>query len=264
MIVAGFAWTWIEVRLRKDRRLRTLVCFLVLLLAALIFSAHGIEPNPIRLVTEREGYTPIGLLMLWAGIGANSMALRFRMFRGQKSFSRLIPMTALIMVVAYSLNTGIQRVALANEDPVLRTDYEVARFLARSQMPALVLAKPLPEDQVEYYLRRAGKAGGQEGRIRAQRLLSETETTPFDYQRVLVYSWMGKEKIVSGDRLRGLDRAGVERFLEDREIEYLVLFADFSPVREDERATLSLCAEGRSPVAEIKYGEKQARIYRVK
>ena len=264
MIVAGFAWTWMEARLREDSRLLALVSFLVLFLAALVFSAHGIQPDPVRFVTEREAYTLIGLLMVWAGVGGSSMALRFRMFAGQKGFCRMISMTALILVAAYGLNSGIERVARANQDPALRTDYEVARFLAGKQSRALVLAKPLPEDQVLDYLRRAEKAGGQEGRMRAQKLLSEVERTPFDYQRVLVYSWMGKEKIVSGDRLQGLDRAGVERFLEDRQIEYLVLFADFSPVREDERATLSLCVEGRAPVEEITHGEKQARIYRVR
>jgi hypothetical protein len=264
MIVAGFAWSWIKVGMWDDRRLRILVFFMVLLLAALIFSAHGIQPDPVRFVTEREAYTLIGLLTVWAGIGGSSMALRFHMFPGQKGWRRLIPVTALILIAAYGLNSGVERVAQANGAPDLRTDYEVARFLAVKQAPALVLAKPLPEDQVLDYLRRAEKAGGQQGRIRAQKLLSETETTPFDYQRVLVYSWMGKEKIVSGDRLQGLDRAGVEKFLQDRQIEYLVLFADFSPAREDERATLSLCVEGRSPVAEIKHGEKQARIYRVR
>ena len=28
-------------------------------------------------------------------------------------------------------------------------------------------------------------------------MLQETETTPFDYQRVLAFSWLGKEKILS-------------------------------------------------------------------
>ncbi len=104
---------------------------------------------------------------------------------------------ALLLIAALGLNRGIHRVAAANEDPEVKTSFEVAQFLARKQTPALILARPLPEDQLRFHLDRAEKSGGARGREMAIRMLRETETTPFDYQRVLAFSWMGREKILS-------------------------------------------------------------------
>jgi hypothetical protein len=93
-------------------------------------------------------------------------------------------------------------------------------------------------------------------------MLQEAETTPFDYQRVLAFSWMGKEKILSADRLKDLEASFCEKFVRDRQIEYLVIFDDFVPAQNHERL-LSSYGERRHPEIEIRNGNKGARIYRL-
>ena len=110
----------------------------------------------------------------------------------------------------------------------------------------------------------AEKTGGPEGRKKAEHVLKAVETTPFDYQRVLAYSWLGKERIVSADLFRGIGPAGIEAFFRNRNVEYLVVFSDFTPVEEHERAIVSLYVEDRSAEQEIRNGDKAARIYRVR
>ena len=46
-------------------------------------------------------------------------------------------------------------------------------------------------------------------------------------------------------------------------VQYLVVFSDFTPADEQERIILSLYADGRIPESEIRNGDKAARIYKL-
>jgi hypothetical protein len=76
-----------------------------------------------------------------------------------------------------------------------------------------------------------------------------------------MFSWLGKDKIISADRLRGLQSPDIEGFLREKQIEYLVVFSDFAPVAEHERIITDLYAGRRSPELEIRNGDKAARVY---
>ena len=264
MSLLGLALTWAHARTPKQNQSHaTLAFFTVLFLGALIFSAHGIKPDPLRFVTEREAYVPIALLILYAGVGGSRLAGELpRMLARAPLLSNGLLLLALLLIAALGLNRGIHRVAAANEDPEVKTSFEVAQFLARKQTPALILARPLPEDQLLFHLGRAERSGGARGKEMAIRMLRETETTPFDYQRILAFSWMGREKILSADRLKDLEASFCEKFVRDRQIEYLVIFDDFVPAQNHERL-LSSYAERRHPEIEIRNGNKGARIYRL-
>jgi hypothetical protein len=206
---------------------------------------------------------PIALLILYSGVGGSRLAAELpRMLDRAPRLRNVVLVLALVLIAALGLNRGIHRVAAANEDPEVKTSFEVAQFLARKQTPALILARPLPEDQLRFHLDRAERSGGARGREIAIRMLRETETTPFDYQRVLAFSWMGKEKILSADRLKNLEKSFCEKFVRERQIEYLVIFDDFVPAQNHERL-LSSYAERRYPEVEIRNGNKGARIYRL-
>jgi hypothetical protein len=236
--------------------------FLVLLLAALLFSGHGIKPDPIRIVTEREAFMPVSILVVYAGIGGSRLIGEFSKVRVHTPILRLgVPLLVILLTAGYSLNRGLHRIGEANADPELRTDYQVARFLAERQASGLVLAAPPPIDPVNSYLDRIEEKSGQEGREQARKLLEEVETTPLDYQRVLMFSWLGKNKVLSADRLRGFDHSNIERFLRENRIDYLVVFSDFTPVAEHEKIVIACCAENRLPEFEIGNGSKIARIY---
>ena len=261
LALAGLATTVADGRWRRDRRLWMALGFLALYLGLLVFSAHGIAPDPVRLVTEREAYVLIGFLALSGGLGA--VALGSRIEGEMPRLGRVVACGAFLLVTGHGLARGVARIAAENLDPELRTDYDVGRFLAAREANALVLARPLPRAGIEYYLRKAEASGGAAGRRRAEEILAGIETAGFDYQRVVVYSFLGKARVVSGDSLRGLDRAALERFLRERRIAYAVVFSDFTPCDEHDRALLALVAAGRSPHVEVRHGSKGARIYTV-
>src|SRR5262249_46371266 len=75
MSLVGLALTWAGVRTLKENMAHAaLGGFAILFLGSLIFSAHGIEPDPARFVTGREAYVPISLLILYAGLGGSRLA----------------------------------------------------------------------------------------------------------------------------------------------------------------------------------------------
>jgi hypothetical protein len=262
LAVIGFAYVRLDRRLRGDERFPVLLWIVALLLAALVFSAHGIQPNPNRIVTEREAFVPISILMIYAGIGGSRLMGEFRRMTVRNPMLRVgIPTLGVLAMTGYSLSRGVHRVAAANEDPELKTDYQVARFLAERQGTALILAVPLPTEQFQSFLQGAEKWSGFEGREKAEQSLKNVETTPLDYQRVLVFSWAGRNKILSADHVRGLGRSGIEESLRRNRVDYLVVFSDFTPDSERERIILSYFAGQGAPEFEIRNGNKAARIF---
>lgn len=265
MALAGFVYSWLDPRIRQQRRTHALLGLLVMLLAALVFSGHAIQPDPVRLVTEREAFIPISLLVIYAGIGAGWLWLECRSrLEGIFLLRSGVPLLVLAVAAGYSINRGIHRVAGSNDDAELKTPYQVAEFLARKHAGSLVLAAPLPPAEVESYLNSVERWNGARGRVNALKQLREVETTPLDYQRVLTFSWMGRDKVFSGDRLRDMPRDAIEAFLREKQIEYVVVFSDFKPAAEHEKILLDLHAGPRPPEVEIRNAGKAARIYAVR
>jgi hypothetical protein len=263
--VAGFVVASLDTEIRQRGQTHALLGLLSLLLAALVFSGHGIEPDPMRLVTEREAFVPIGLLMVYAGIGMAWLSGECGRQLGDRPLLRTgIPALIMLVAAGYGLHRGVHRMAESNADPELRTDYEVARYLAREQANGLVLAAPLPARELESFVESAAKWGGSKGREGAQRLLTEVETTPLDFQRVLAFSWMGKERVFSSDRLRGRSPADIGRFLQDKQVRHIVVFSDFRPAADHERIIMDLFVDRQLPKLEIRNGNKAARIYPVR
>jgi len=265
LALAGFVYSWLDARVRQERRTHALLGLLLLLLATLVFSGHSIKPDPVRLVTEREAFIPVSLLVLYAGMGAGWLWSECRKRLGGRSLLYSgVPLLALVVAAGYSINRGFHRVAASNSDAGLRTDYQVARFLAGRGSSSLVFAAPLPQDEVEGYLASVEKWSGARGRESALRQLRELGTAPMDYQRVLMFSWMGKDRVFPGDRLRDLPRTAVEAFLREKQIGYLVVFSDFTPTAEHEKAVMDLHAGHQSPELEIRNEGKVARIYSIR
>ncbi len=260
--IAGLAYSLLDARERRDGRTATLLAFAASLLAALLFSGHGIEPDAERLVTEREAFVPISLLALYAGIGGSRLLGELeRRPELNRVLSVGLPVAAVLLMAGYGVERGIKRIAAANADPDLKTDYEVAAFLAERNAGCLVFAPPLPAEPVQSYLRSVEKWSGIEGKEKAKLLLEEVETTPLDYQRVLMFSWMGRSKVFSGDQVRGLEGPEIGRFLREKGIRYLVVFSDFTPAADQERTLVEGVAERHAPEFEIRNGTRVARIY---
>ncbi len=265
LALAGFVRSWLDPQIREQRRTHALLGLLMILLAALVVSGHSIQPDPVRLVTEREAFIPISLLIVYAGLGAGWLWNECRNRFGDRSLLRSgIPLLALAVAGGYSINRGIHRVAASNTDAELKTAYQVAEFLAERRAGSVIMAAPLPPAEVESYLNSVERWSGARGRENALKQLQEVETTPLDYQRVLTFSWMGRDKVFSGDRLRGMTPAAIEGFLREKQIEYVVIFSDFRPAAEHEKVLMDLHAGPRSPEVEIRNEGKSARIYLVR
>jgi hypothetical protein len=253
---AGLAW---------KRRGASIAAFVVLLLAALLFSGHGIAPDPERFVTEREAYVPIALMMPFVGAGAILMLAMFLRWMPRPAIlRRAVPLSLLIVVSLLGVTRARGRIAALNFDPEARAAWEVSRFLSRQDAGAIILGRPLPEDGVRDYLDRAERAGGPEGRSAARAMLLRVESAGFDYQRVLVWSWMGKSRIISSEHLTGVDPAEVEAFMNQRALPYVVVFSDFAPRQPHEREFLALANRSGRPVAEFGGGGKRAVVYRIR
>jgi hypothetical protein len=263
--LAGFVFSSLGIGIRQRRKTHALLGVLGLLLAALVFSGHGIEPDPTKLVTEREAFIPVSLLVIYAGIGIGWLSWECeRRLSGHALLRSAIPALVMLVAAGYSLHRGVQRVAESNTDPELKTDYEVARFLAAKQANGLVLAAPLPGEPVESYLRSVQRWSGVAGMEKARHFLDEVETTPLDYQRVLMFSWMGKERVFSGERLPLSQRPSVEGFMREKQIRYLVVFSDFTPVADHEKSVMEHYVDRQLPELEIRNGKKSAKIYAVR
>ena len=263
LALVGFAYSWLDSRMRKDPGFYVLLGTVALFMTVLIFSGHGIDPDPSRILTEREAFVPVAILVLYGGIGANWLIGSIETYNKNLLFRFGFSLGILVMVVGYGLDSGFRRIAMANADPDLKTDYEIARVLASRHSRGLVLAAPLPEEPMKNYLNSVERWSGLAGKRKAADLLKQAETTPLDYQRILAYSWMGKDNVFPGDGLRGMDPPGVQSFLREKAVKFIIVFSDFVPVAEHERSVLDCGVTGRSPELEIRNDGKVGRIYSV-
>ncbi len=264
LALIGIIFSLADPRMRQGRKVHALLAMVALLLVVLIFSGHGIDPDAIRIVTEREAFIPVGVLILFAAIGGNWLMERMGEICTARPSIRIMAATlALCATAGYSLDSGFHRIAMANADPEIKTDYEIARFLAKGRSGGLILAAPLPEGPMRSYVESVERWSGASGRRKAAELLAQAETTPLDYQRVLAYSWLGKERLYSGDQLKGLDCQAVESFLSKKSIDFIVVYSDFAPSTELDKKLLSCCVAKRLSLFEIRNDRKAGRIYPV-
>lgn len=241
LLLAGLgAWKLWEARLLKDRRFAALGAFLLLFLVAILFSAHGDPRDPERFVSAREAHLPISAVILLAGLGL-SRAAKLR----------------LPLAVAGLLLSAIAAdrfVARATAEPDVQVSYRVAQYLDRTLGPddrALLLAKPVPRDLMQAYLERAFRRQGEAGRRNAQRIIDQIDTSPPDYQRTLVHSKLGRDRLLAA--LPG-----------DRTPQWIVVWSDFQPVTEEEARVNKVATETGPPVQTFTTGPLTARVYRVK
>lgn len=251
--------------MRQASRVVTHGAFALLLLLffpMLVFSAHGISPDPEKFVTEREAFIPTAFLVLYAGLGYQWFQARLHNPMTRRPVLwRSILLAGVVGLAAINLVSGMHRVCLANLDDELRLGFDAASFLREKNAGAIVYARPLPEAEIRKFLKQAERTGGTEGLRKAEELLRVAETTPLDYQRILVHSWMGKRKILASEHLRGLDPDTIDQLISERDMNYLIRFNDFTPANEQEKSMLSLLLKRSYPVAWFNSRTRKAEIY---
>ena len=189
LLLAGLgAWALWRTRSRLDQRWRVQLAFLAVFLVALLFSAHGVAPDPERYVTSREAHIPMYLVLLVAAVGY-----------GAWNSPRLRGAT-LAAAMVLGVWGAVRYVRSESSRPDIQLDYRIARYLDEHVGPServLIEAPLLPPDQVRLYLEKARATGGEEGLRAAERELAEITATPPDYQRIVVHSRIPRERLLA-------------------------------------------------------------------
>ena len=169
-----------------DWRLEVQIAFVILFLLAIPFSAHGVMPDPERYVTTREAHIPIYFVLLLATLG---LAQWPRWTTAIVAISAVLGLAGAIMIARNETS-----------QPDFQLPYRLAKFLdgaVQGQERVLVLAKPIPEDTATRYFEKALQTGGEEGLRQAQLGLRVDALKPLNYQRLLAYSRLGTNQLLT-------------------------------------------------------------------
>ena len=179
------AWRLYKNRSSIDWRLWVQIAFVALFAIAVLFSAHGMPPDPGRFVTSREAHLLIYLVLLVAVLG---------LVQWPRWSPAMVGLSAVL-----GIGGAFWYVHVATSAPDVQLDYRVAQYLDNSLRDGervLILARPVTEDWT-LYLDKARKTGGKEGLRQAQLQLQELAAMAPDYQRVAVHSRLGRERLLA-------------------------------------------------------------------
>jgi hypothetical protein len=187
LVLAGVAvWRFWRDPSRLDWRWRVQFAFVTLFAISIFFSAHGVLPDPERYVTSREAHIPMLFVLLLAVEGLTAVG---RDARGAIAISAIWGIALAFWYVHHETRqTDVQ------------LDYAVAKYLDRSvgaRERALLLTGPLDESVLQMYFDKVRKTGGEEGLRQAHAEIAAISATPPDYQRVVVYSRLGLERLLA-------------------------------------------------------------------
>lgn len=186
LLAACGARLLVRERSRIDWRWWIQITFLVLFLISVFFSAHGVSPDPERYVVDREAYIPICFVLLLAALG----------------LARWPRWTTAIVALSMVLGVGgaFWYVRSATSQPETQLAYRLARYLdgaVRDHEAVLILAKPIPEETYRDYLERERQRGGEDAVRQARAEIEELGMGGTSYQKVLAYSRLGRDRLLS-------------------------------------------------------------------
>ena len=252
LLAALGAWVFLRQRLIRDPAWGMLAAFLALFLIAILFSAHGMSDQPDRFVTTREAHVLVVGITVLAALGLGAL-VRLR-----------------LAITALSVGTGLwmadRSVHRATAEPYAALSYRVARYLHYHMVPgerAVVLARGF---DAASWLANLEKVRGPAAAQYGLRFLRTLEMTPLDYQRVLVQSGLGK------DRLRSYATASFGPFADDttrvpgdhalpfQRPQWIVQWNDFAPANDAE-AVLAAEVRARVPRQVFEQDTVWVRLY---
>jgi hypothetical protein len=185
-VAAVGTWRLCKNRSLIDWRLWIQVAFVALFLVSVLFSAHGVMPDPERYVTPREAYIPIYFVLLLATLGLGERPR----------------WTGMIVLISMVLGAAGAYLYMWRETskPQVQLAYRLAKYLdgtVHENQRALILAQPIPEEMTQHYLERVRESDGEEGLRKAQLDIQELGIGGGDYQRLLVYSHLGRDRLLA-------------------------------------------------------------------
>lgn len=256
----------------RDRRVQMLMVATGGFLVALPMSAHGVPPDPVSMVTDRESHWLLLPLFWAAGLGAH----RFKKLlmptsawgpsgRTKTAVVRgAIYHSALGACLLWGLAEANRRIASLTSAASLQLDYAVAQHLDRhlpGDSNVLILAEPVPAAAVQEYLDRARRKAGSRGEEAARRLISLVDTGPFDYSRTVVNSRLGKSRFFHMAQLEALpNKPGIEA-LRSLKIRVVVIFANYTPSTDRELRLLAFVRQHGRKQTDLTRAGQSASIF---
>jgi hypothetical protein len=186
LLAAVGVWRIYKDRSLIDWRLSIQIAFVLLFLLSVPFSAHGVLPDPERYVTAREAFLPIYSVLLLAVLG---------LAQWPRWTNALVAASVILGVAG-----GYWYVYRETSKPEVQLGYRLAKYLdnaVKDGERALVLSKPITEDSTRNYIEKARETGGEEGLRQARLELQKADLSGTDYQRTLVQSRLGRERLLA-------------------------------------------------------------------
>jgi hypothetical protein len=188
-LAATGLWHAYRKKMFRDVRVRVLAGFLGLFLLGILFSSHGVPPNPEWFVASREAAIVIAAAMTLVAFGLEELSGSSRPW-----LASALAALGLVWCVVDS-HRFLRR---DTSDPHLQMSYQLAQYLDRSvkgEEKVLIVAKPLPEEMIQDYLDRVRRRQGEAGVAHARELMAGMDTSPPDCQRTIVHSRIGKPRL---------------------------------------------------------------------
>jgi len=234
-------------RIWKQRGMVMLQAFFLLFLISILFSAHGESPDPERFVTAREAHLLICAALLLAGLG----------------LVRLTALRPALCAAGFLLGVygGDRFLARETSAPNMQLSYNLARYLdgvLQEKERAIILAKRIPPRLVQDYLDKIYVQGGAAGLASARRVLLSMDTAPPEYQRTLVHSRLGKQRLLSFGRVAVSEWKPSE--WPDTHAEWIAVWSDFEPANALE-ARIYDQLKNRQPAQVMRSGDLSVSVY---
>lgn len=273
LAILGLVTFW-KASLWRKREIQMVLAAAALLMLSLIFSAHGVEPDPQRYVTDREAHWFV-LFPLWAaalgliGIKRRLMPQAEPSHSNPSTPSRNLRIAicglALILAVVWGVVQTDRYIKRLLTDQNLILDYAVAQHLERN-LPrgsnALVFAKPLPPNATQDYFDKVYSQGGTRALETARRQLAELNSGPLDYSRVVVNTPLGKNQVLDASKLI-VNASDAERFLSQNRVRLAVVFSDYPAQEVNTRHLLDYVKQRGKPLVTLEDRGLQVSIYEV-
>jgi hypothetical protein len=173
----------------RDSRFQLLAAFLGLFLLGILFSSHGVSPNPEWFVASREAAIVIAAVLTLAALGLEDLSLSSRPW---------LAIALAILGLMWCVADAHRVLRRDTSDPHLQIGYQLAQYLDRSvgrNEKVLIVTKPLPEEMIQDYLGKVRRRQGEKGVLQARQMMSGMDTSTPDCQRTIVQSRIGKPRL---------------------------------------------------------------------
>jgi hypothetical protein len=273
LAVFGLLTFW-KSSLRHKRGIQMVLGAAALLMLSLVFSAHGVAPDPQRYVTDREAHWFL-LFPFWAAaLGLMDFQHRLRL-KGDSSHSKTLIASqrrvtvscfVLILAVVWGLAQTDRYIKRLLTDQNLNLDYAVAQHLEKG-LPegskALIFARPLPSEATQDYFDKVSRQGGTAALEVARRQLAELNSGPLDYSRIAVNTHLRKDQLVDASKLR-VDVPDAASFLSQNHVRLAAIFSNYPTQAAETRHLLDYVNQRGKPQATLKDGALQVSIVEVR